>query len=180
MRRGGKLRLLFGRRRRGLLLLLLCDLDFDGEPFDQLGAREGAGFAERVTEVVGRVSLKEIVRDTTDVIERLCIDAGYWPVVFSAHGQTELENNALATLESLRPAGALIAPLGRSSDFEVVERFTEEKRDRWLSIDELSRLTEALDQHPNQSTANAIRSRTLINSALIPLTRGILRTAVFA
>lgn len=60
------------------------------------------------------------------LIERLCIDAGYWPVVFSAHGQTELENNALATLESLRPAGALIAPLGRSSDFEVVERFTEE------------------------------------------------------
>ena len=38
-----------------------------------------------------------------------------------------------------------------------VERFTEEKRDRWLSIDELSRLTEALDQHPNQSAANAIR-----------------------
>ncbi len=64
----------------------------------------------------------EIVR----LIERQCINAGYWPIVFSAHGQVELENNALATLQSLRPAGALIAPLGRSSDPETVQRFTEE------------------------------------------------------
>ncbi len=59
-------------------------------------------------------------------IERLCIDAGFWPTVFSAHGQQDLENNALATLQSLRPAGALIAPLGRRSDFESVKKFTEE------------------------------------------------------
>jgi integrase len=45
-----------------------------------------------------------------------------------------------------------------------VARFPEEKRDRWLSIDELSRLTEALDQHPNQSTANAIRLLILTGS----------------
>ncbi|MDE0112622.1 MAG: LacI family DNA-binding transcriptional regulator [Albidovulum sp.] len=64
----------------------------------------------------------EIVR----MIERLCIDAGYWPIMFSAHGQQRLENNALATLESLRPAGALVAPLGRSSNLETVQRFTEE------------------------------------------------------
>ena len=64
----------------------------------------------------------EIVR----LIERQCINAGYWPIVFSAHGQVELENNALATLQSLRPAGALIAPLGRISDLETVQRFTEE------------------------------------------------------
>lgn len=59
-------------------------------------------------------------------IERRCIDAGYWPIVFSAHGQQSLENNALSTLQSLRPAGALIAPLGRHSDFEVVQQFAEE------------------------------------------------------
>ncbi|MBX2886353.1 MAG: LacI family transcriptional regulator [Granulosicoccus sp.] len=62
----------------------------------------------------------EIVR----MIERLCMDAGYWPIVFSAHGETEAENHALATLRSLKPAGALIAPLGRSSDLRIVERFT--------------------------------------------------------
>ena len=59
------------------------------------------------------------------MIERLCIAAGYWPIVFSAHGEVELENNALSTLESLRPAGALIAPLGRTSDVDAVRRFTE-------------------------------------------------------
>jgi DNA-binding LacI/PurR family transcriptional regulator len=64
----------------------------------------------------------EVVRN----IERRCIDAGFWPIVFSAHGAVELENNALDTLQSLRLAGALIAPLGRASDFEVVKRFAEE------------------------------------------------------
>ncbi len=64
----------------------------------------------------------EIVRR----IERRCIDAGFWPIVFSAHGEQALENNALSILQSLRPAGALIAPLGRSSDFEVIQQFTEE------------------------------------------------------
>lgn len=57
-------------------------------------------------------------------IERRCIDAGYWPILMSSHGKTELENNALESLQSLKPAGALVAPLGRSSDFERVERFT--------------------------------------------------------
>ncbi|XDA97874.1 LacI family DNA-binding transcriptional regulator [Sulfitobacter sp. LCG007] len=60
------------------------------------------------------------------MIERQCIDAGYWPIVFSAHGEKELENNALSTLQSLRPAGALIAPLGRNSDLHAVEEFTRE------------------------------------------------------
>lgn len=64
----------------------------------------------------------ELVR----MIERLCIATGYWPIVFSAHGDQELENNALSTLQSLRPAGALIAPLGRRSDFNAVRHFAEE------------------------------------------------------
>jgi integrase len=38
-----------------------------------------------------------------------------------------------------------------------VERFPEEKRDRWLTTDEISRLSDALDHHPNQNAANAVR-----------------------
>lgn len=64
----------------------------------------------------------EIVR----VIEGQCIEAGFWPILFSAHGRTVLENNALATLQALKPAGALIAPLGRASDIEVVRRFADD------------------------------------------------------
>lgn len=60
------------------------------------------------------------------LIERVCMDAGYWPIVFSAHGQQDLENKALTTLQSLKPAGALIAPLGRNSDLESVQQFADE------------------------------------------------------
>lgn len=54
------------------------------------GGDSGA-FSERVTKVVGRVSLKDIVRDTTEEIERLCID--------TALGMTD--NNRAAAAEML-------------------------------------------------------------------------------
>ena len=38
-----------------------------------------------------------------------------------------------------------------------VRRFSEEKRERWLSTDELKRLSEALNKSPNQRAANVIR-----------------------
>jgi DNA-binding LacI/PurR family transcriptional regulator len=58
-------------------------------------------------------------------IERRCLDAGFFPIVFSAHGETALENDILATLLSLKPAGVLLAPLGRTSDRRAVEGFCE-------------------------------------------------------
>jgi integrase len=38
-----------------------------------------------------------------------------------------------------------------------VPKFREEKRDRWLSTEEIERVCDALDHHSNQSAANAIR-----------------------
>lgn len=40
---------------------------------------------------------------------------------------------------------------------EGVPKFREEKRERWLSTQEIERLCDALDKYPNQSVANAIR-----------------------
>ena len=40
-----------------------------------LGGRELPRSVEQFTELVGRVSLKDLVRETTDMIERLCIEA---------------------------------------------------------------------------------------------------------
>lgn len=57
------------------------------------------------------------------MIERLCIDAGYWPTLLSSHGEKALEIENLNTLRSLRPVGALIAPLGRISDQAAIEDF---------------------------------------------------------
>jgi DNA-binding LacI/PurR family transcriptional regulator len=59
-------------------------------------------------------------------IERRCIDAGFWPILFSSHGEQSLENDILDSIRSLKPAGVLLAPLGRSSDRGVVEKFCED------------------------------------------------------
>ena len=56
-------------------------------------------------------------------IERRCIDAGFWPILFSSHGEQELERNILDSLRSLKPAGVLLAPLGRASDRGAIEKF---------------------------------------------------------
>ncbi|MEM7545197.1 MAG: LacI family DNA-binding transcriptional regulator [Pseudomonadota bacterium] len=56
-------------------------------------------------------------------IERRCIDAGFSPSTFSCHGSSAREVEILDHLRSMRPAGVLIAPLGRSSDREAVEAF---------------------------------------------------------
>jgi len=47
-----------------------------------------------------------------------------------------------------------------------IEKFHEEKRHRWLSDAELARLTAALDNHPNQKAANAIRLQLLTGARI--------------
>ncbi len=56
-------------------------------------------------------------------LETRCIEAGFSPSLFSSHGKQELENEILNTLRSMKPAGVLLAPLGRASDRKVVEQF---------------------------------------------------------
>jgi DNA-binding LacI/PurR family transcriptional regulator len=59
-------------------------------------------------------------------IERLCIDAGFRPILLSSHGDPDTESENLDALRSLRPAGVLLAPLGRTSDRAAVEKFCAE------------------------------------------------------
>lgn len=56
-------------------------------------------------------------------LEQRCIAAGYRPALYSAHGEQALENDILDGLRSLKPAGVLLAPLGRRSDRATVEKF---------------------------------------------------------
>lgn len=56
-------------------------------------------------------------------MERRCIAAGFWPTLFSSHGEQQLENDILDSLRSLRPAGVLFGPLGRASDRSTIENF---------------------------------------------------------
>lgn len=56
-------------------------------------------------------------------IELRCISKGLRPTLFSAHGDQKLENDILEGVRALKPAGVLLAPLGRASNRRVVERF---------------------------------------------------------
>lgn len=57
------------------------------------------------------------------MLERRCIAAGYTPSLFSSHGEQGLENAILDNLRALKPAGVLLAPLGRTSDKKHIEAF---------------------------------------------------------
>ena len=56
-------------------------------------------------------------------IEQRCIQSGYRPYIFSAYGRPEVEVEILESLRSLKPAGVLLAPLGRASDRSEIEKF---------------------------------------------------------
>lgn len=58
-------------------------------------------------------------------IELRLRDEGYWPIVISSHGSQELEAEAARTMLSLKVAGAIVAPLGLSSDQRVFEKLGE-------------------------------------------------------
>ena len=56
-------------------------------------------------------------------IEQRCFAAGFQPTLYSAHGDPAREVDILNVLRSIKPAGVLLAPLGRSSDKAAVEAF---------------------------------------------------------
>ncbi|WP_114285894.1 LacI family DNA-binding transcriptional regulator [Candidatus Halocynthiibacter alkanivorans] len=59
-------------------------------------------------------------------IEQRFIAAGFSPTTFSSHGSPQHENEILDTLRSIRPAGVLMAPLGRASDRSSIEKFCDD------------------------------------------------------
>ena len=59
-------------------------------------------------------------------LERRCIEAGFRTMLFSAHGEQELEIEAFDRLRALRPAGVLLAPLGRQSNLDALAQFCDE------------------------------------------------------
>lgn len=56
-------------------------------------------------------------------IEDACIARGYTPMLHSSHGDPAMEVEILESLRSLKPAGVLLAPIGRRSDRKAVAAF---------------------------------------------------------
>lgn len=59
-------------------------------------------------------------------LEQRCIEAGYRPTLFSSHGTAEHEAEVLDSLRAMKPAGALVAPLGRASNRHVLKDFCDD------------------------------------------------------
>ncbi|ETX16666.1 LacI family transcriptional regulator [Roseivivax halodurans JCM 10272] len=59
-------------------------------------------------------------------LEPLCAQAGYNPILLSSHGDRDREIQNLEGLRAIRPAGVLLAPLGRRSRRDDVAAFCEE------------------------------------------------------
>ena len=64
----------------------------------------------------------EIARTLEDHVLR----TGYRPVRLGSHGRPELEIENLENLRLIKPAGVLLAPLGRGSDREQIEAFCQD------------------------------------------------------
>ncbi len=58
-------------------------------------------------------------------LEPLCAQAGYNPILLSSHGDPERELANLDSLKGIKPAGVLLAPLGRQSHQEAVAAFAD-------------------------------------------------------
>lgn len=56
-------------------------------------------------------------------IEEHIFETGFRPVLLGSHGSAALEIANLENLRSIKPAGVLLAPLGRASDHEKLEAF---------------------------------------------------------
>lgn len=59
-------------------------------------------------------------------IEELILEAGYNPVLLSSHAGPEQEVANLTSLQGIKPAGLLFAPLGRASRLDTVQQICAE------------------------------------------------------
>jgi len=59
-------------------------------------------------------------------IENLVIETGFRPILLSSHGDPQQEINNIESLRSIKPAGVLMAPLGRLSDREQIRAFCDD------------------------------------------------------
>jgi len=57
------------------------------------------------------------------ILEPPCIAAGFNPILLSSHGDPDREMENLASLRAIKPAGVLLAPLGRGSHRDGIEAF---------------------------------------------------------
>lgn len=59
-------------------------------------------------------------------IEALIIEAGFRPILLNSQGDPETEADNLDSLRAIKPAGVLLAPIGRASDRDAIAAFCDD------------------------------------------------------
>ncbi len=119
---------------------------------------------------------KSVTNDQSMLNRLILPKLGNHNVVEIGHKEIQTFHNSLkSTPYQANRALALLSKMfelsikwGMRTDNPVkgVERYHEEKRHRWLSDRELEQLASALDAHPNQKAANAIRFQLLTGARI--------------
>lgn len=160
----------------------LADVIRGGDPVAQSKALRDAPTMEElgaqylVTHAIPKKRPKSVANDRS-MLSRLIIPRlGQLKVAEITHKDVQSLHNALC--DTPYQANRALALLSKMFELSIrwgwrpnnpargVEKYTEEKRHRWLSNEELDRLVFALDAHPNQSAANAIRLQLLTGSRI--------------
>ena len=158
---------------RSEALRLLGEVVRGGDPVDDIRTKRNA---ERVSDLADQYLTyharpkkrpKSVANDISMLNAIILPKLGTKPVAGVTHRDIQALHNGLSatpyranrTLSLLSKMFELSIRWGWRKDNPVkgIEKFAEEKRHRWLSEAELARLTQALDNHPNQLAANAIR-----------------------
>lgn len=111
--------------------------------------------------MLNRIILPKLGRKKVEVVQSRDIYA-----IHSAMKETPYQANRVLAL--LSKMFSLAVKWGWRSDNPVrgIERYHEERRERWLSDKELRRLLAILADHPNQRAANAVRFQLLTGARI--------------
>lgn len=82
------------------------------------------------------------------------------------HAETPYQANRMLSLLSKMFSLSIRWGWRTDNPAKGIERYHEAPRDRWLSETELSRLANALDRHPNQKAADAVRLQLLTGARI--------------
>lgn len=160
----------------------LADVFRGGDP---VAENRAARKAESVCELADRYLAEHAIpkkrpgsiRNDRSMLDRYIVpQLGQLRVVDVSHTDVQRLHNRMA--DTPYQANRTLALLSKMFELSIrwrlradnpargVEKFHEEKRQRWLSDEELQRLLKALSVHPNQVAANAIRFQLLTGARI--------------
>lgn len=163
-------------------LALLADAHRGADPVDERRtAREAPTVTELASDYLERHAIPKkrpkSVRDDRAMLDRIILPKLRLKKVADIT-RRDVETLHIALRDRPYQANRVLALLSKMFSLAVewqwrsdnpvkgTQRYEEEKRDRWLSDDELRRLCAVLDGHPNQRAANVVRLQLLTGARL--------------